>query len=287
MLTVGSLFAGIGGFDLGFERAGFDVRWQVEIDPWARAVLEKHWPAVHRHDDVRTANIHNLEPVDVMVGGFPCQDISNAHAAHDGGMRGLEGERSGLWREYARLVGELQPRWVVIENVGALAVRGLAVVLHDLADSGFDADWTVVPASSLGAPHHRNRLFIVARRAVRFAHEMTECPCGCDEPWCVECDDHYADCRHPGPHSWLELLEDADGAGLEGDVRSVLAQPDDWRQYADAARSAWGNTTPRVCRGADGIPHRVDRLRGLGNAVVPQVAEWIARRILAAEGGAR
>jgi site-specific DNA-cytosine methylase len=113
--TVGSLFAGIGGFDLGFTRAGFDVSWQVEIDSWCRKVLAKHFPESERFEDVRTVGKHNLSRVDVIVGGFPCQDISNA------GLRaGIGGERSGLWGEYARIIGELRPHFVLVENVGAL-----------------------------------------------------------------------------------------------------------------------------------------------------------------------
>src|SRR6185312_32662 len=108
-MTVGSLFAGIGGFDLGFERAGFEIKWQVEIDPFCRAVLAKHWPDVRRYEDVRTVGAE-LERVDVVCGGFPCQDISFA-----GDGAGLDGERSGLWREFSRLIGELRPRYVVVE----------------------------------------------------------------------------------------------------------------------------------------------------------------------------
>jgi DNA (cytosine-5)-methyltransferase 1 len=220
----------------------------------------------------------DVADVDVLIGGFPCQDISNAGTTHVGGLKGLEGERSGLWSEFYRLVGELQPRWVVVENVGAITVRGLSEVLADLAAGGFDADWAVIPASSVGAPHHRNRLFIVGWRRVRFAHEMSVCDC-CEEPWCDECGEHYADCQHPGPHSWDDVLSDPDSEGLEGHVGSILAQPEAWRSDADAARSAWGDAAPRVCGVADGIPGRVDRLRVLGNAVVPQVAEWIARQV--------
>lgn len=279
-LSFGSLFAGIGGMDLGLERAGLVCMWQVEIDPYASRVLQKHWPDVTRFRDVRECGSHNLEPVDLICGGFPCQDISNAGTTHDGGLTGLDGRRSGLWREFSRIVCELQPRWVVIENVDSLAVRGLDAVLWDLAGSGFDADWATIPASCMGALHQRKRLFIVARRRVRFAHEMRECDEGCGEVWCDECEEHFADCEHPGPHNWPDLLSDADGEGLEGDERSILAQPRDWRQHADAARSTWGDTAPRICRGADGIPNRVDRLKSLGNAVVPQVAQWIGERIM-------
>lgn len=114
-MTMGSLFAGIGGFDLGFERAGFQTVWQVEINEWARKVLAKNFPHAERYADIRECGRHNLKPVDVICGGFPCQDISNA------GLRaGIEGERSGLWSEFARVINELQPKYVLIENVAAL-----------------------------------------------------------------------------------------------------------------------------------------------------------------------
>jgi DNA (cytosine-5)-methyltransferase 1 len=156
-MTVGSLFAGIGGFDLGFERAGFDVRWQVEINPFCRAVLRKHWPAARRYADVRRVGGCNIEPVDVICGGFPCQDISPA-----GARVGIDGARSGLWREYARIVGELRPRYVVVENSADLLIRGMGRVVGDLAALGYDAEWDVVSACAIGAPHTRERVFLVA-----------------------------------------------------------------------------------------------------------------------------
>jgi DNA (cytosine-5)-methyltransferase 1 len=156
-MTVGSLFAGIGGFDLGFERAGYRVRWQVEINAYCRAVLRKHWPGVRRYGDVRRVGRHNLEPVDVICGGFPCQDISIAGAG-----AGLDGARSGLWREYARIIREVRPRYVVVENVPALLSRGLGTVLADLAACGYDAEWDCLPAAAVGAPHRRDRVWIVA-----------------------------------------------------------------------------------------------------------------------------
>ena len=156
-LTFGSLFAGIGGFDLGFERAGMVCKWQVEIDDYATKVLEKHWPNVHRERDIRQCGKHNLEYVDVICGGFPCQDISYA-----GLGAGLEGERSGLFFEAVRLVSELQPRIVVLENVAALLTRGLDRVLGTLAAIGFDAEWHCIPAAAVGAPHIRDRVFVAA-----------------------------------------------------------------------------------------------------------------------------
>jgi len=155
---IGSLFSGIGGLELGLECAGLgQTAWQVEQDPFCRAVLAKHWPDAVRYDDVRTVGAHNLTPVDVICGGFPCQDISLA-----GKGAGLAGERSGLWFEYLRIVQEVKPRVVIIENVAALRTRGLATVLAGLASAGYRADWALAAASDVGAPHRRKRLFVVA-----------------------------------------------------------------------------------------------------------------------------
>jgi len=270
-LTVGSLFAGIGGFDLGLERAGFEIKWQVEIDPFCRAVLEKHWPHVRRYEDVRTVGAE-LERVDVICGGFPCQDISVA-----GKGAGLAGERSGLWSEYLRLIRELRPRYVLVENVAALLGRGLGVVLGDLAASGYDAEWDCIPASAVGAPHRRDRVWIVAYPAsVRLCGEP---PTGTDgaghsRSWAVS-----------GRSEARSVLADPNSQGLQ--ERLVFtgipggARCDDDGQ--DAALGGRWAPEPDVGRVAHGIPNRVDRLKGLGNAIVPQISEWIGRRILDAE----
>ena len=156
-LTVGSLFAGIGGFDLGLERAGFEITWQVEIDPYCQRVLAKHWPHVQRYGDIRAIDWGTVEPVDLLCGGFPCQDISLA-----GKGVGLAGERSGLWFEYAKAIEVLKPRYVLIENVSALRSRGLDQVLGSLAALGYDAEWHCIPACAVGAPHRRDRVWIIA-----------------------------------------------------------------------------------------------------------------------------
>src|SRR4051812_29928105 len=122
VLSVGSLFAGIGGFDLGLERAGMRTAWFCERDPFCQHVLAERWPGVPCYPDITTLRGADVEPVDVLCGGFPCQDLSLA-----GGGAGLAGARSGLWSEYARLVGELRPRYVLVENVAALVARGLGV----------------------------------------------------------------------------------------------------------------------------------------------------------------
>jgi DNA (cytosine-5)-methyltransferase 1 len=225
-VTYGSLFAGIGGFDLGFERAGLTCKWQVEIDPFCRRVLAKHWPHVERFEDVRTVGAHNLPPVDVLCGGFPCQDISNA-----GKRVGIDGERSGLWSEFARLIGELRPRYVVVENVAGLLIRGMGRVCGDLAAFGYDAEWDVVSACALGAPHARERVFIVA---------------------------------HPQGQR-------------QGQLRRRWSQ----EERESTRHLHWPTTEPGYPRVVDGISDRVDRLRGLGNAIVVPVAELIGRRLMA------
>lgn len=154
-MTFGSLFSGIGGMDLGLERAGMQCRWQVEIDPYCTKVLERHWPHVMRYQDVRM--VREAERVDLIAGGFPCQDVSFA-----GLGAGLEGERSGLWFEMLRIVRELRPRFVLVENVSALLIRGMGRVLADLAASGYDAEWDSLQAGYFGAPHERERIFILA-----------------------------------------------------------------------------------------------------------------------------
>jgi site-specific DNA-cytosine methylase len=155
-VTYGSLFSGIGGLDLALEAFGHTLIWQAESDPYARAVLAKHWPEIHCYRDVREID-EQAERPDIICGGFPCQDISNA-----GKRAGIGGTKSGLWSEFARIIRTLRPRFVFVENVAALTVRGLDRVLGDLASLGFDAEWDVLRAADVGAPHVRARIFILA-----------------------------------------------------------------------------------------------------------------------------
>lgn len=299
-MKIGSLFSGIGGLELGLERAipGAHTVWQVEQDPYARAVLAKHWPEARRYEDVKEVGAHNLNSVDIICGGFPCQDISFA-----GTGAGLDGARSGLWTEYARIVRELRPRYVVVENVAALLSRGMGRVLGDLAALGYDATWDCVPAAAVGAPHRRDRLFLVAyansfdpveqsELLGRSGHAVNasrngprgkvECE-ACGELWCEQCESHYALCGCAG--------------GTETDVIDCVAEPyvdnadvprrfQQWwavavqAQHAAAQRSSRWAVEPDVGRVANGVPRRVDRLRCLGNAVVPQVAEVVGRVIV-------
>ncbi len=153
MPTFGSLFAGIGGIDLGLERAGWECRWQVEYDPFCQHVLAHHWPDVPRYGDIRAVDWSMVEPVDLIAGGFPCQPFSNA-----GKRRGKDDER-WLWPEFFRCVRALRPRFVLVENVpGFLQPHGgLGELLGDLASFGYDAEWDCIPAAAVGAPHRRDR----------------------------------------------------------------------------------------------------------------------------------
>lgn len=245
MLTFGSLFSGIGGLDLGLERAGLRCAWQCEIDDYCNRVLEKHWPDVPRHRDVRNVGAHNLAAVNVIAGGFPCQDISNM-----GQRTGLAGERSGLWFEFARIIGELRPRYVVVENLPDLLVRGMGRVLGDLAAVGYDAEWSIVSACALGASHTRERVFIVA---------------------------------HAGSERWAQ---DGRAAITQQRTQACSRQTDNNASNAGYANRAWP-AEPAVCRVAYGVSHRLDRLRGLGNAVDPRVAELVGRLVIARDARAQ
>jgi len=157
-MTYGSLFSGIGGIDIGMDRAGFFCRWQVEIDPFCAKVLEKHWPGVKRHGDIRTLTGDELEPVDLICGGYPCQPFSQA------GKRAGTADERHLWPEFARIAGVLRPRYLLLENVPGHLSLGFGDVLRDLAGLGYDAEWCCLRASDFGASHLRKRVFIVAYR---------------------------------------------------------------------------------------------------------------------------
>lgn len=285
-MRIGSLFAGIGGLELGLEWAGLGtVVWQVEQDAWCREVLAKHWPSAQRFDDVRTVGAHNLPAVDVLCGGFPCQDISLA-----GKGAGLAGARSGLWSEFARIIGELRPRLVVVENVAVLRTRGLDRVLADLTACGYGAIWFPIRASDVGAPHRRERLFIVAWRVGQADSDRQGQP----QSKGRECDQRGRT-EHSGE------LADSDGARLEGRRLQECARLGERSARQSGAsgcsegsvESGVGREPTRLSAGLDGrwpagrgqrqhdweaprtvekCPQRTRRLKALGNAVVPQVA---------------
>ena len=251
-LTVGSLFSGIGGLDLGLERAGMEVIWQSEIDPYACKVLAKHWPEVVNHGNIKEINWQEVKRPDVICGGYPCQPFSTA-----GKRRGEEDPRH-LWPWVREAISELRPRYAILENVrGHLSMGGLSVIA-ELASIGYDAEWRVVSAASVGANHRRDRIVIVA----------------------------YP--NNSGSHR--EEINSADTgfnafSGL-GRCGEDVAEQEDCRRVYNGTREdgyvgwQWWEVEPNVGRVANGVPSRVDRLRGLGNAVVPQVAEVIGRLVI-------
>ena len=246
MVTVGSLFSGIGGIDLGLQRAGMEIKWQVEIDPYCRRVLEKQWPGVPKYGDIRAIDWSSVEPVDLIAGGFPCQPVSVA-----GRGRAQEDER-WLWPDFARAVRMVRPEYVLVENVPGLLGRGMGIVLGDLAELGYDTEWQSIPAAAVGAPHLRWRVWIVAY------------PC------------------NGGQRQLLQPLGEL-GSGAEAN----LGSNGEARAVADYNRLGNGGghwaAEPNVGRVAYGLPKRVDRIVGLGNAVVPQIVTWIGGRIMEAE----
>jgi len=267
MYTFGSLFAGIGGIDLGFERAGLECKWQVEIDDYATKVLEKHWPSVKRWRDVKAFPPEDKQDwnVDVIAGGFPCQDISVA-----GKGAGLNGERSGLFFEIIRVARQLKPRAIVLENVSALLVRGMGTVLGELAEIGYDAEWHCIPAAAVGAPHRRDRVFIICWDSNRNnASEIKKIQNRADSESCGNCSD------------WNMADSNSDRQKRYGE--EPLSRQQDLQVKFERMRQDIGNqwsVEPNVGRVADGVPNRVDRLKCLGNAVVPQVAEVVAKILL-------
>jgi DNA (cytosine-5)-methyltransferase 1 len=244
--VIGSLFSGIGGLELGLERAGLGpVAWQVEIDPFCRGVLARHWPHARRFEDVRRVGSAELAPVDLICGGFPCQDVSVAGAG-----AGLKGARSGLWYEFRRIVSELRPRIVIVENVASGKRRWLPHVRHDLLALGYGSLAADVSAFDVGAPQRRARVFVVA--------------------------DHEGRCARWAADTETPALPVADGEGGPQPPRSGIPE---WVWTRDGGGSGW-TVEPPVRGVAHGVPRRVDRLRALGNAVVPQCAEAVGRLIM-------
>jgi DNA (cytosine-5)-methyltransferase 1 len=279
-LKVLDLFSGIGGFSLGLERAGgFETSAFCEINKNAQKVLKKHWPNVPIFEDVTTLKGEQLGTIDVICGGFPCQDISLA-----GKGAGLEGARSGLWFEFHRLIKEIKPSWVIAENVAALRSRGLDQVLRSLAEIGYDAEWHCIPASAVGAPHQRDRVWIVAypqlhgRAATKIAGSIEETirrqPQGSDNAFDVA--------GASGLPASSADVADTDIVGTQVQTEGQHASQQVLRGTSEAWRTTVGgfwSVEPNVGRVADGVSGRVDRLKQLGNAVVPQIPELIGRAI--------
>ena len=306
-MNVLDLFSGIGGFSLGLERAGMKTVAFCEVDKKCQQVLKKHWPDVPIFDDVSTLKGEDIEEtVDVICGGFPCQDISLA-----GKGAGLEGKRSGLWSEFKRLIEEIKPKYAIIENVSALRSRGLDQVLREISEIGYDAEWHCITAASIGAPHRRDRIWIVAyprdstrrdsitgslgrdgegklEERVRTS-ETTETSGSSETSETVaysqgklsDGNNTYSESSKPssqelGSSSSERNVSNSNSEGLQGqwEITSRIS-----KELKDPSYSCWWAVEPDVGRVAYGVSGRVDRLKQLGNAVVPQIPELIGRAI--------
>ena len=235
MLTVGSLFSGVGGLDLGLERAGMNVIWQSEIDPYACKVLAKHWPKVPNHGNIKEIDWRRVVRPDVICGGYPCQPFSTA-----GKRRGTDDPRH-LWPWVREAISQLRPRYAILENVRGHLSLGGTTVIGELAAIGYDAEWRVISAASVGGLHQRARIIIVA---------------------------------------YPQVLNVEESKMVAQAIRTSLLQP---RRIRGACVPSpnWPLYEPRMDRVVNGVSDWVDRVRGLGNAVVPQVAEVIGRLVMA------
>jgi len=282
---VGSLFSGIGGIEIGFEAEGFDTEWFVENELYAQEILKKRFPNAKIYGDITELDFTTVPTVDILTGGFPCQDISNA-----GKRAGIEGSRSSLWKYYCEAIRVLQPKYALIENVSALAGRGLNVVLADLASIGYDAEWYNISASAVGALHRRERIFIIAH------------PCG----------DGFNTPERLGKQRDKNNIQRNSEKILDNQTREEIKQQFEFKQDGfdrdvpdsssirskthkqpfrnetqhagfttsnNGTKQGWWATEPDVGRVAHGVPNRVDRIKCLGNAVVPQVAQVFAKTI--------
>lgn len=283
-MRIGSCFSGIGGLELGLEAALPDshVVWQIECEEFPRKVLAKHWPDADRTvTDIRQATAANCAPVDLICGGFPCQDISTA-----GKMRGLDGHKSSLWHDMARLIGDIRPRYIVLENVSAIASihRGTVHgrVLGDLAQMGYHAEWHRLGASDVGALHRRWRWFLIGwlpntqhdrQRQQQVSLSGVKCEANTQGHGQAQQVANTKSIRVEGHRTNRQQVTQAyDGEGL-----SV-------RKSARQGAAFWA-VEPSMGKLANGLSTRVARshnrsaLKALGNAVVPQCAYVVGRRL--------
>ena len=288
-MQVASFFSGIGGFDLGFERAGMKVVFQCEIDKFCQQILKRHWPQVPIHEDIRTLSHSTIPAADLWCAGWPCQDLSSANTER----KGLAGERSGLFYKFMELVAEVQPAWLVLENVPGLlsAEQGTAleVVIDTLEAHGYLGGWLSCNARHTGLPHDRDRVFFIAsfrsKRACRIFTDSGE----------LSGDSAARKSRRKETRS--SVCE-----GIIGDTPLVVQRRGGFgytlaKSVCPTLRAQTGghqgghSDRPILCGEkldldrmgkADGISSRMDGRRGrlLGNAVVPGIAEWIGRKIL-------
>jgi DNA (cytosine-5)-methyltransferase 1 len=296
--TVASFFSGIGGFDLGFERAGFDVTLQCEIEPFCCSILERHWPHVNRFKDIKEISPEDVPDSDVWAGGFPCQDVS---VARMGPRIGLKGKRSGLFFEFARLLGERRPRVFLIENVpGLLSSHGgrdFEIVIRTLASFGYSLGWRVLNSRYFGVPQSRQRVYIVGCYRDRRGpgQILFESECGA----------RNAEENGPNGEKPVSPFKKSFGDPVKGPIVAGIAYclyacsarhtGTDWsRNYVSYPQGRVRRLVPVECERLQGFPEDwtltndkfskggdsdEPRYHAVGNAVTVPVAEWLARRI--------
>ncbi|MCP2072228.1 UNVERIFIED_ORG: DNA (cytosine-5)-methyltransferase 1 [Pseudomonas lini] len=278
--TIGSLFAGIGGFDVGFENAGYRTARQVELNPTNRAVLADRFPHAAQFEYVRHCGAHNLSPVNVLTAGFPCQDISIAGSRpNNKDTRGLRGQRSGLFWEVIRILKETQPRWVVLENVvNLLAIndsQDFETVIGALAQCGYVGCWRVLDAQYFGVPQQRRRIFLVAgHRRMPPIELLADAapveaipPASGKIPWSRPADAWAAN----------TLLAKKAGSQIAMGCTTFIAHPNRWHQMAERQRTSENDG---LCLGLDAA--NLAEAFAAGNAVVTQIAQWIAEKLIKA-----
>ena len=272
-MKTGSLFSGIGGIEIGFEKQGFETEWFIESEPYAQAILRKRFPQAKIYGDIKKVNFRTIPRVEILTGGFPCQDISYA-----GKGVGIKGSRSSLWKHYLRAISEIRPRIALIENVPALRSRGLDTVLCDLSSIGYDAEWYCISASTIGALHKRDRIFI-------FAYPNSNGNGLNNTSNNEEKEEIRGKQQGDVPSECSKIDGDRDVSntnkeGLQGckETRDIESNRKKGKQQLTRQSGYW-KAEPKLGRVANGISNRVDRIKCLGNAVVPQVAEVFAKAI--------
>ena len=270
-LTVGSLFAGIGGIDLGLERTGhFETIWFSEIDTYASKVLAKHWPNVPNYGDIKAIDYGSVTRPDIITGGYPCQPFSTA------GKRAGENDPRHLWPECLRAIRQLRPRYALLENVRGHLSLGFSQVLTDLASIGFDAEWQVIPAGAVGAPHKRDRLFIVAYPEGYGQWRGHSTDTGTLQEWAeIQLQTGRSSGIMAHPEGSNGRRKESHGLQQSERKAAKLGNP----SSGTRPQHDWWEIEPSVGQVANGVSSRVDRLRCLGNAVVPQVAELLGNLI--------
>ena len=294
-MTVGSLFSGIGGFDLGLERAGMTIKWQVEIDDFCNKVLEKHWPDVKRYRDIKELRGDELEPVDLICGGFPCQPFSAA-----GKRRSKEDDRY-LWPEMLRVIRAVRPNWIIGENVAGIVSLALDDVLSDLENEGYACQSFIIPACAVNAPHRRDRVWIIANCDNTGSGTSRD---RANREW-QEKDERQERLSQHESSGYNEATSNSESKSGESDVqrcnraaeqeqlgrntiKSVVDRGSDIPTDSERWGIPWLPIAASLCRVDDGLPswmvgHRTKRLKALGNAVVPQIVEIIGKAIIQTE----